>query len=55
MSPEAPEVRLSGPVRVVGTGLVGTSIGLALGRRGVAVQLADTDPSAASLASQLGA
>lgn len=46
---------LSGPVRVVGTGLVGTSIGLALGRRGVPVELADTDPDAAAIASQLGA
>ena len=51
----SPDVRLTGPVRVVGTGLVGTSIGLALGRRGVAVQLADTDPDAAAIASGLGA
>jgi prephenate dehydrogenase len=47
--------RLTGPVRVVGAGLVGTSIGLALARRGVAVHLVDTDDDAARLAEQLGA
>lgn len=40
---------------VVGTGLVGTSIGLALRRRGITVYLADADPAAAQTAEALGA
>ena len=42
-------------VRIVGTGLVGTSIGLALRRRGVDVVLSDPSPTAQALASDLGA
>ncbi len=42
-------------VRVVGTGLIGTSIGLALVRRGVAVRLCDPSPTAGALARDLGA
>lgn len=42
-------------VRVVGTGLIGTSIGLALMRTGVDVTLADPSPTAAALARDLGA
>ncbi|MSX63867.1 MAG: prephenate dehydrogenase, partial [Actinobacteria bacterium] len=34
-----------GPVLVIGTGLIGTSIALALKRAGVEVFLEDTDPS----------
>jgi prephenate dehydrogenase len=49
------ETRVRGPVRIVGTGLLGASIGLALSARGVTVQLADSSPSAAQLASDLGA
>jgi prephenate dehydrogenase len=42
-------------VLIVGTGLVGTSLGLALRRRGVAVYLADVDPEAVAAAESLGA
>jgi prephenate dehydrogenase len=42
-------------VRVVGTGLLGTSIGLALRARGVDVTLHDPSPTAAALARDLGA
>ncbi|MEB0306858.1 prephenate dehydrogenase, partial [Cryobacterium sp. 10I1] len=34
-----------GPVRVVGTGLLGTSIGLGLRARGIEVILADASPT----------
>jgi prephenate dehydrogenase len=47
--------RLAGPVRIVGTGLLGTSIGLALGARGVDVILADISPSGLALAIDYGA
>lgn len=47
--------RTRGPVRVVGTGLLGTSVGLALATRGVDVLLADPSPSAVALARDLGA
>jgi prephenate dehydrogenase len=40
---------------VIGTGLIGTSVALALRERGSAVWLADADPAAAKLASDLGA
>ena len=49
------EVVLRGPVRVVGTGLVGTSIGLALGRLGVEVELADADEATLAMAERIGA
>jgi prephenate dehydrogenase len=42
-------------VAVIGTGLIGTSIALALRERGSAVWLADQDPAAARLAAHLGA
>lgn len=42
-------------VRIVGTGLIGTSIGLALRRTGVEVTLADPSPTAVALARDLGA
>lgn len=42
-------------VRVVGTGLIGTSIGLALARAGERVTLHDPSPTAAALARDLGA
>lgn len=42
-------------VRVVGTGLIGTSVGLALRARGVDVTLADPSPTAVTLAADLGA
>lgn len=47
--------RLAGPVRIVGTGLLGTSIGLALTARGVDVSLADVSPSSVRLAVDYGA
>ena len=40
---------------VVGTGLIGTSIALALRERGVRVSLVDQDPAAARLAADIGA
>lgn len=40
-------------VRIVGAGLIGTSIALALNTRGVAVELVDNDPTAAALANDL--
>lgn len=46
---------LRGPVRIVGTGLIGTSIGLALVRLGVVVELVDADPDAALMAERIGA
>jgi prephenate dehydrogenase len=42
-------------VAVIGTGLIGTSVALALREHGVSVWLADTDPEAARLAVNLGA
>ncbi|MEV6286303.1 prephenate dehydrogenase [Kribbella sp. NPDC051770] len=46
---------LRGPVRIVGTGLIGTSIGLALARLGVVVELIDGDPDNALMAERIGA
>jgi prephenate dehydrogenase len=42
-------------VAVIGTGLIGTSVALALREQGVSVWLADTDSEAARLAANLGA
>jgi len=42
-------------VAVIGTGLIGTSVALALRERGAGVWLADADPEAARLAAHLGA
>lgn len=50
-----PESRLAGPVRIVGAGLLGASIGLALRERGVDVALDDVSPSALELAVDYGA
>jgi len=49
------DARLTGTVRVVGTGLLGTSIGLGLGARGIDVVLDDTSPAALRLALDYGA
>jgi prephenate dehydrogenase len=46
---------LPGTVRVVGTGLVGTSVALALRAKDVDIVLADPSPSAVALARDLGA
>ena len=40
-------------VRIVGSGLIGTSIGLGLVPRGIAVEMVDSDPSAQALAKDL--
>ena len=42
-------------VRIIGTGLLGTSLGLALTRLGVDIQLVDSSPVTAGLAQDLGA
>ena len=42
-------------VAVIGTGLIGTSVALALREHGAGVWLSDTDPEAARLAANLGA
>ena len=42
-------------VAVIGTGLIGTSVALALRERGATVWLADEDPEAVRLAANLGA
>lgn len=52
---ETNPVRLNAQVRIVGTGLLGASIGLALSKQGVDVVLADSSPSSVHLASDLGA
>ncbi len=46
---------LSGPVLVVGTGLLGTSIGLGLRARGIDVVLSDVSPSTQAVAEDIGA
>ncbi|MCC3264464.1 prephenate dehydrogenase [Arthrobacter gengyunqii] len=46
---------LSGPVLVVGTGLLGTSIGLGLSGQGIDVALSDISPSTAAVARDIGA
>ena len=40
-------------VRIVGSGLIGTSIGLGLVQRGIAVEMVDSDASAQALAKDL--
>lgn len=49
------ESRLVGPVRIVGVGLLGTSIGLGLSARGIEVILADASPTNLSIAIDYGA
>lgn len=48
-------VATTGPVLVVGTGLLGTSAGLALSAAGVDVLLSDTSPTSQRLAQDVGA
>ncbi|AXK45064.1 prephenate dehydrogenase [Brachybacterium saurashtrense] len=43
------------PVRIIGTGLIGGSLGMALRRAGVEVQVEDVSPGTAALAVELGA
>jgi prephenate dehydrogenase len=40
-------------VRIIGSGLIGTSIGLGLVQRGIAVEMVDSDPAAQALAKDL--
>ncbi|WIB27512.1 prephenate dehydrogenase [Curtobacterium sp. MCSS17_015] len=54
-SPSETDRRLRGPVRIVGTGLLGASIGLALRDKGVDVVLDDVSPAALALAVDYGA
>ncbi|HZK59982.1 MAG TPA: prephenate dehydrogenase [Cryobacterium sp.] len=49
------ESRLVGPVRIVGVGLLGTSVGLGLRNRGIEVILADASPTNLSIAVDYGA
>jgi prephenate dehydrogenase len=55
--PAAPSraVATRGPVLVVGTGLLGASIGLGLTTRGITVTLVDTSPTVLALARDVGA
>lgn len=46
---------LAGPVLVIGTGLLGTSVGLGLRAKGVHVYLSDISPTAAGVAQDIGA
>lgn len=47
--------RLQAKVRIVGTGLIGTSIGLSLTKQGVSVSLEDSSPANERLAADYGA
>ena len=47
--------RLTGPIKIVGTGLIGTSIGLALRSKGLEVFLEDSSPAVLNLAIDFGA
>jgi len=49
------EARLTGPVHVIGAGLLGTSIGLAASREGLQVWLSDANPEHVRTAVSLGA
>jgi len=49
------EARLTGPVRIVGVGLLGASIGLGLRAKGVEVILADASPTHLAIAADYGA
>lgn len=51
----APSFSTRGPVLIVGTGLLGTSLALALVAAGVEVQLSDTSPTSLALARDMGA
>ncbi len=56
MSDVRPEsARVAGPVRIVGAGLLGTSIGLGLRAKGVEVILTDSSPAVLALAVDYGA
>lgn len=48
-------IAVAGPVLIIGTGLIGTSIALSLRRAGVEVLLEDTDPEQVATAESMGA
>ena len=50
-----PPARLTGPVEIVGAGLIGTSLGLALRRAGLTVLLSDEHGDTLRTATQMGA
>src|SRR6476620_11687404 len=52
---KSPMSELSGPVHVIGAGLLGTSIGLALAKRGIEVWLSDSNHEHVRTAAGLGA
>lgn len=49
------QARVAGPVKIVGSGLIGTSIGLALTQLGVRVFVSDASPAVMNLAVDFGA
>ena len=53
MSPKTPQSGEFASIKIIGAGLIGTSIGLALANKGVSVEMADIDPKAAKLANDL--
>ncbi|MDR2114487.1 MAG: prephenate dehydrogenase [Bifidobacteriaceae bacterium] len=56
MNPEAaPPHATTGPVHIVGAGLIGASVGLGLRQLGLEVTLEDPSPAAAAVAEQVGA
>ena len=57
MSAAEPRASMStrGPVLIIGTGLLGTSLALALRTADVEVQLSDTSPTSLALARDMGA
>ena len=53
MSANTPKNGEFASIKIIGSGLIGTSIGLALTNKGVCVEMADIDPKAAKLANDL--
>ena len=53
MRPKTPQDGEFASIKIIGSGLIGTSIGLALASKGVRVEMADIDPKAAKLANDL--
>ena len=53
MTPKSSERGQFSSIKIIGSGLIGTSIGLALASKGVQVEMADIDPKAAKLANDL--
>jgi prephenate dehydrogenase len=53
MPPKSPGNGQFASIKIIGSGLIGTSIGLALANKGINVEMADIDPKAAKLANDL--